>query len=119
MLRAFILGGTLYPLIELLYRGRTHYSMALAGGLAACLVRRVDMRMRNAPVWAGALICGLGVTAIEYAVGACWNRRHKVWDYRKERFNLRGQICPRFTLVWCGLCGLALLSMRLSRRLSA
>lgn len=116
MLCAFVVGGTLYPLLELLYRGRTHYSMALAGGLSMCLIALADRAMRGAPIWMKSAACGLGVTGIEYAIGMRFNRRHKVWDYRREPFNLKGQICLRFTLIWCGLCGLALLGMRLFRQ---
>ncbi len=115
MVRAFVTGGALYPIIELAYRGRTHYSMALAGGLSACLIRLADKGMRGAPLWLKAAACGLGVTGIEYAIGMLFNRRHKIWDYRREPLNLRGQICPKFTLIWCGLCGLALLGLRLAR----
>ena len=41
MLKPFLLGSVCYPLLELLTRGRTHPSMALAGGLSAAAFRRM------------------------------------------------------------------------------
>ena len=115
MLRAFLLGCAGYPLIELAWRRRTHYSMALAGGLSLCWLRALDRRLRRAPLPKKALLGGLGITAIEGLVGLCFNRRYRVWDYRKMPLNLRGQVCAPFTLAWCGLSAAALSLMRLGR----
>ena len=82
--------------------------MALAGGLSMLLVRRVS-RMRGS-LARRALLCGLGITAIEYGCGRLWNQRFRIWDYRTEPMNYRGQICLRYTVMWCALSG-ALLSV--------
>ena len=37
----FLTGSCLYPALEMAWRGRTHSSMALAGGLCLCLIDRV------------------------------------------------------------------------------
>lgn len=44
----------------------------------------------------------LSLTAIEYLAGLLCLKLFKVrlWDYSKERFNLQGLICPKFTLIW-------------------
>lgn len=44
----------------------------------------------------------LSLTSIEYLAGLLCLKLFKVrlWDYSKERFNLQGLICPKFTLLW-------------------
>ncbi|MBQ8556248.1 MAG: hypothetical protein IJ438_10320 [Clostridia bacterium] len=101
MLRTFLLGAVGYPALELLTRGRTHYSMAIAGGASTLLIRHLS----RLPIGRGkrAILCGLGITGIEYACGRLWNRSYRVWDYRSMPLNWRGQICLPYTLLWCGL----------------
>ena len=109
MLGTFALGAIGYPLLELATRRRTHYSMALAGGLSTLLIhrlRRTSMRRLTQ-----ALCCGAGITAIEYACGRVWNRDYRVWDYRRVPLNWQGQICLPYTLLWCGLSAALLKAM--------
>lgn len=75
--------------------------MSIAGGTAAVLVDRI--RKQPLPFPAKAMLCGLGITGIEYICGCIWNRDYQVWDYRRTPLNFRGQLCLPFTLVWCGL----------------
>lgn len=107
MLFSFLIGALGYPMLELAYRHRTHYSMSIAGGLSVVLIRRISGMRYN---WlAKAVLCGAGITGIEYLCGIIWNRRYTVWDYRREPMNYRGQICLRFTGLWCLLSGAAML----------
>ena len=107
MLKAFLLGASGYPLLELLTRGRTHYSMALAGGLSTAAFHRISRGRICLPV--RMLAGGAAVTIIEGLCGLIWNRRYRVWDYRKMPLNWRGQICLPYTLLWTGLAGLWML----------
>ena len=112
MLRTFLFGAVCYPALELLTRRKTHYSMALAGGMSTVLIRRIS----RFPIsrFARVLLCGAGITAVEYGCGCVWNRAYRVWDYRRMPMNWRGQICLPYTLLWCGLsaCLLACLDLR-------
>ena len=101
MLKTFLLGAAGYPALELLWRRRTHPSMALAGGMAMLLIRRV--RRLTQPLPLRALLCGAGITAIEYLIGRIWNRSHRIWDYRRQPLQLQGQICLPYSLLWCAL----------------
>ena len=103
---SFLFGAIGYPLIELAYRRRTHPTMALAGGTATVVLRQISKTDR--PLWQQALLGGLAITGIEYAVGKAFNRRYHIWDYRKTPLNVQGQICLPFTLAWCGLSAAAL-----------
>ncbi len=114
----FALGAVGYPILEFLYRGRTHYSMSIAGGAAALLINHI--RKQNMSLIAKSFLCGIGITAIECACGAMWNRAYQVWDYRRMPLNWRGQACLPYTLLWCGLsagfiCALDLWDNRKSR----
>ena len=100
-MRSFLIGAVGYPLLELAWRGRTHPSMVLAGGMSVALIHRIGQT--NMPPLGKALACGIGITAIEAGCGLMWNRRHQVWDYRRLPLNWRGQVCLPFSLAWCGL----------------
>ncbi|MGN0752858.1 MAG: hypothetical protein ACI4ME_00225 [Aristaeellaceae bacterium] len=106
MKHAFLLGALGYPTLELLYRGRTHYSMALAGGCAAVLANRIRRLRISRP--ARAVLCGTAITEIEGLCGCIWNQDYRVWDYRQMPLNWRGQVCVPFSLLWCVLGGAAM-----------
>ena len=110
----FWIGAVGYPLIELAWRGRTHPAMALAGGLSAAALGRISKTDR--PWWQQALLGGLTITGIEYAMGLIFNRRYQIWDYRRMPFNLHGQICLPFSAAWCALSAAALCALRPFRR---
>ena len=112
MLGTFMLGAVGYPLLELATRRRTHYSMALAGGLSTLLIHRLSRTSMRCMTQA--LLCGAGITAIEYVCGRVWNRDFRVWDYRRVPLNWRGQVCLPYSLIWCGLSAAVLKVM--SRR---
>ncbi len=118
-LRAFAVGAVGYSLIELMYRRRTHWTMALTGGVCFVLMHKLCRRHKKARRLHKCLAGAALITAVEYAVGHVVNRvmRWNVWDYSGRRFNLHGQICPRFTLYWF-LLGLPVtrLSEALERR---
>ena len=105
----FYVGGAAYLTIELLYRGRSHGSMFLAGGLCFLLIGHLKHVSPRLPlVWrslAGALI----VTMVEFAAGLLVNRDYGVWDYRNQPGNIMGQICPLFTALWIPLSLLAVI----------
>ena len=101
MLRSFLFGALCYPALEMCWRGRTHWSMAIAGGLSSALIFRVSrFRGRNA---CKALFCTAGITIIEYTAGKAVNRRFKVWDYRRLPLNLQGQVCVPYMVLWYGM----------------
>lgn len=101
MKKMFLLGAVGYPFLELLYRRRTHYSMAIAGGFSMVLINK--LRRAKCSPSIKALVCGVGITGIECICGYIWNRRHQVWDYSRVPLNFNGQICAPYTLLWCGL----------------
>lgn len=116
----FCVGGGTYVGLELLWRGRSHSSMFAAGGTCFLMIghlNRVRPRL-SLPLRA---LTGAGIiTMVELAVGLLVNRNFTVWDYRDQRGNFLGQICPLFTALWVPVSLLALslhgtLSHRLDR----
>lgn len=105
-LSLFLAGGSLYPGIELIWRRKTHISMAMAGGLSLCLIDKVCngyLKDKHLP-WR--CIAGSGIiTGVEFAVGLLVNvaGKKKVWDYSSMPLNVMGQICLPFSAAWCGL----------------
>ena len=105
-LTLFLCGGVLYVTIELLWRGWSHYSMFLAGGIGFLLLGRLTKD--HLPPWAEVLIGAGIITMIELAAVLLFNREYTVWDYRGAPLNLWGQICLPFTLLWMSVSGFAM-----------
>lgn len=99
----FFAGGGIYVLIELLYRGRSHFSMFLAGGISAVLIRIICGRIKG--FFLRCLAGGIIITAVELAFGIVFNLLlgMEVWDYSHLPFNILGQVCPYFTVLWAAL----------------
>ena len=95
----FYIGGTAYMILEFLWRGRSHGSMFLLGGLCFLLVGSMS---KSAKIPAPARpVVGAGIiTSLELITGLLVNRDHTVWDYRDQLFHVKGQICPAFSLLW-------------------
>lgn len=98
-LAAFSVGFTGYPLLELLWRGRTHWSMALAGGVVSLLIYPLCIRKKG---WMLCLRIAAVITGVELVFGCIFNLLLKmnVWDYSKKPLNLWGQICLPYCMLW-------------------
>ena len=113
----FYLGGMFYCTVELLWRQWTHGSMFLLGGLCFWTVSSLGRRVRM-PLLAQMALGACIVTFFEFWTGVLVNRvmHLGVWDYSAAPFNLLGQICLPFTLLWFPLCGIGILLDRGMRR---
>ncbi len=108
----FLFGAAVYAIIEILWRGYTHWTMAVLGGLLFLLLGGInnwlpwDMSLVLQVVIGTAL-----VTAVEFAAGLILNiwLGLGIWDYSKLPGNVLGQICPQFTAAWAGLSLVAIL----------
>jgi hypothetical protein len=99
----FLTGGTVYPTLEIICRGKTDISMAAAGGVCLCLIDKVcNKKLKNMPLnircFAGSTI----ITFVEFITGLLVNVALKmdVWDYSAMPLNILGQICVPFSLLW-------------------
>ena len=99
----FYTGGTVYLSLELLYRGRSHGSMFIAGGLCFLLIGQLNRVEPKLSLPLRALVGAAIVTMVELGAGMLVNRKYQVWDYRNQPGNFMGQICPLFSALWIPL----------------
>lgn len=96
--------GSLYVLLELWFRGRSHISMFFAGGLSAtCIFCCCGYgKLKNMWLPLKCIFGSMVITLVELATGAVVNLwlRLQVWDYSEMPFNLWGQICLPFSAAW-------------------
>ena len=113
-LLVFTAGGLVYGLMELVWRGWTHWSMLLCGGL--CLSIMYTLSSFDIAWWLKLLLSAAAITWVEFSAGCIVNLclGWQVWDYSAMPGNILGQICPQFCLLWLivsapGLCLCSLL----------
>jgi len=117
LLTTFVMGGVLYGAIETLWRGRTHWTMLVLGGICFSLIYLIASRSRLGRV-RQVLLCAAVVTTLEFVTGAVVNVAlgWGVWDYSDRPYNLCGQICLQYFLYWLALCVPGCVLARLLRR---
>lgn len=99
----FYLGGTVYMTLEFLWRGRSHGSMFLLGGLCFLLLGALGRYFPRIPLAVKVILGAAMITALELMTGLLVNRQYAVWDYRGMPFHFLGQICLPFSLLWMPL----------------
>lgn len=98
----FLLGAFGYGLIEIIWRGFTHPSMLLAGGISFLCLSIIEEHLGNLRLLYKCVLGGLSITLIEFIFGYIFNYKLKlnVWDYSSIPLNLNGQICLLYTCMW-------------------
>ena len=99
----FIIFGLMYVTIELLYRGHTHYSMFIVGGICGVFIGLINDNTPDMPLLPQCVLGAVIITVIELLTGLFLNvyLGLNVWDYSNQPFNFMGQICPQFCIIWC------------------
>lgn len=106
IIKPFILiaiGGLIYTSIEMLYRGYSHWTMFLVGGLAFYMIGYVNEYIQwDMPLYKQMAIGMLIITCLEFITGFIVNiiLKWNVWDYSNVPFNVLGQICLPFCTIW-------------------
>ena len=102
----FTIGGIGYAIIEILWRGRTHWSMALTGGTCFVSLYRFYQKHTKMKMLSKCISGSAIKTALEFCCGCIVNLKYKlnVWDYSKCRFNIKGQVCLLYSFLWALLC---------------
>ena len=101
----FLFGGIGYGLLEIAFRGFTHWSMIITGGSALLILYLINMALPNTPIVLKALLGALSITITEFSVGIIVNKVFSfgVWDYTGTPGNILGIITPAFSLCWFGI----------------
>lgn len=108
----FCLGGALYYGIEWGFRQYSHPSMFLLGGICFIICGAFnEILAQDVSLPAQMLLCTLSITTLELIFGYVLNIKLglNVWDYSRQPFNFRGQICLLFSVIWFFLGGLAII----------
>lgn len=100
----FLIGGWTYTWMELVWRGRTHWTMFLLGGLCFVVVGLLNEHHYkwNQSLLFQSVVGAILITVMEFITGCVVNiwLKWNVWDYSNLPFNLMGQICIYFFLLW-------------------
>lgn len=102
-LTLFIVGGILYNVIEMVFRGWTHWTMFFLGGTCfICLGLINELIPWRMPLWQQVLIGVAIITYFELMTGCVVNLGlgWGIWDYSVMPGNFLGQICPQFMILW-------------------
>lgn len=109
----WVWGGATYFLMEVGWKTcRGHpesisWTMLVVAMLLCVPIERAGEQLPwECPLWLQALACAALVTIVELTTGLVLNVALglMVWDYSGLPFNLWGQICPQFSLLWFALC---------------
>ena len=102
----FVFGAINYLAIEILWRGHTHWTMAVAGGLCAMLIYVFNAEFNDMHWLYKCFVGAIIITSVELVTGLIVNMTLKwdVWDYSERTFNFLGQICLQYFVYWFLLC---------------
>ena len=100
----FLIGGGIYYLLEVLWRGYSHWTMFILGGICFVIMGLLnEYKFKwNDSLIKQSIISACIITVFEFITGCIvnlwlgWN----VWDYSELPCNLMGQICLYFFFVW-------------------
>lgn len=108
----FAVGGAIYYNIEILWRGYSHWTMFVLGGIAFLFCGIInEFTAWEYPLWKQVVRADAFVVIAEFITGCIvnlwlgWN----VWDYSNLPFHILGQSCPQFALLFAPLCLIAII----------
>lgn len=111
MIVLLMIGGTIYFCIEMLWRGYSHWTMALVGGICFIAIGAINEYIPWEMGMVQQLLIGAClVTGIEFIAGLILNvwLGLAIWDYSNLPFNIMGQICLPFFFAWIVLSAVAI-----------
>ena len=97
------LGGTVYVFIELMWRGYSHWSMFLLGGVCFIALGLINEVIPwEMPITAQMFVGCVIITSLEFITGCIVNLwlGWDVWDYSDLPYNLLGQISATSSVGW-------------------
>ena len=103
----FLFGGSIYYLLEIIFRGYSFPAMVVCGGLCFIICGAINEKNRCMPLVLQQLVAAAGITAIEFLFGLVLNvlLGLHMWDYSNMPGNFLGQICPQLESSWMIIFG--------------
>ncbi len=76
--------------------------MLIAGGICFVIFSLIEQRFKNVRLLYKCILGSLAVTLVELIFGCVFNilLEQKVWDYSRVPFNVGGQICLLYSVLW-------------------
>ena len=106
------LGGCIYYSFEIIFRGFSHWTMFLLGGICFLFIY-IQGKSSNwtDPLFIQIVRCVIFIISMEFMTGIIVNKwlHWNVWDYSRLPMHLFGQICVPFSLIFAGLCLIGIL----------
>lgn len=98
----FNIFGIIYFILEVLYRGHSHPTMYLVGGLCGFFIGMINEVTPKMNILYQMLLGSVIITLLEFISGYILNIKLGlgIWDYSNLRFNFMGQICLEFWVCW-------------------
>ena len=108
----FCIGAIGYGLIEVIWRGYTHWAMLIAGGICFVNFSHIAEVFKTRSLIFKAALCAVSVTAVELIFGFLFNiiLNVEIWDYSNQPFNFMGQICLLYSFLW-GVLGVVFIPL--------
>lgn len=104
--------GATYTTIEVLYRGRSHWSMLILSAMCCIIIGILNERLPwnisfILQMFIGGAILTLGEICVGYFVNTLWN--WNIWNYSALPFTYcNGNINLFFSMIWCALSGVVI-----------
>lgn len=98
----FIIFGISYFFLEIIYRGHSHWTMILLGGIVSVLIGLINEITPKMEIVCQMLLGTIIITVLEFIFGYILNLKLGlgIWDYSSLPFNIMGQICLSFSFLW-------------------
>ena len=102
----FLIGAAGYSSLEVLWRGYTHWTMSVTGGFCFLIIYLLNGVLASESMIFRSFVGACAITAVEFIVGITVNLilKWNVWDYSCIPFNLVGQVCLPYSILWFSLC---------------
>ena len=87
----FLVGASFYIFIEVIYRGYSHWTMGVLGGISFISIGLINEILSwDTPIWIQCLIGGCLITFYEFITGVILNLwlHLGIWDYSHRPFNI-------------------------------
>lgn len=98
----FTFSGALYVALEIIFRGYSHFSMFLAGGICFLIIFKIYKKNLHLSMPEKCIISAIVITSMEFIVGSIVNLwfNLNVWDYSCISGNVLGQVCILYSVLW-------------------
>lgn len=98
----FVIFGISYFILEILYKGHSHWAMIFLGGIVSVFIGLINEITPNMKMWKQMFLGTILITIFEFILGYILNIKLGlgIWDYSNIPFNIMGQICLPFSFLW-------------------